>query len=375
MNIILLLIFLFGCFIFSYLERSYNIPHSHWIFIVPFSVLMATRSLDVPDTEVYMNYFLMEEADLINFYDYGFEWGFQLLTKLVKFISEESYHLFFWIVAIINLSIMYTATKQIISVYNDETTDEDNDTLLNIEKDKFYAFIFLTLYIAFYGLYLNAIVIRVGIAFSLIVLASSFALKPKLQFKDYILIALFIALAVLFHSTALLGIIIILIILLSKRYSMKFYLIFLIVTGLFYFFNITTRLGGTVINVISSLNTLTLLSNRLERYDVQSLMMSEGISMKFVFFWIMSFFLLFSGENKKVFYKIFNVYIFGIVLFALMRSVLLVERVTDYFLLFSFVLFFFFVVKKESWRFWLYYVGIVLVQLIFVMRIINRDII
>ena len=117
-----------------------------------------------------------------------------------------------------------------------------------------------------------------------------------------------------------------------------------------------------------------MLSNKLSNYGGESLFMSEGISMKFVFYWIMAIVMLFNVNGSPKFYRLYNVYIVGLLIFSLMRSVLLIERVTDYFLMFSFILFYVFISKKEGWKYWMYYVSIVLMQVIFVMRIINRDI-
>ncbi len=78
-------------------------------------------------------------------------------------------------------------------------------------------------------------------------------------------------------------------------------------------------------------------------------------------------------ERSVVYAKYLNVYLLGVVIFSLFRSVLLVERVTDYFLLFSFVLFFIFLLKQRNHKFWLYYVPLVLVQMVFVLRILNRE--
>ena len=339
--------------------------------------MIAFRSLDVPDTDVYMNYFMMEDADLLYYNDYGFEIGFQFLTKLIKLVVSDNYQFYFALITLINLVLIFNAVKRINKLHQEEyKVLSDSDVSPTTESTGFFSIILLTLYVAFFGLYFNSIVLRVGIAFSLVVFAVSYALKKNKKPVDYIVILLFLILSVLFHSTAILGFIIILIILFSKKHSFKFYFILLSIIAGFYFLNLTSRLGGVVFNIIASLNAFTLLSDKLSNYGgTQSLFAAEGISIKFVFYWFMSFVLLLNDNQSKLYYKLFNVYLVGLAVFALLRSVLLVERVTDYFLLFSFVLFYLFLSQKEGVKFWMFYIGIVLVQLVFVLRIINRNII
>ncbi len=377
MDIISISIFFIGCFLFSSLERYFGFLHIRWVFIIPFCILIASRSLDVPDTDVYVSYFMMEDADLRYFNDYGFEIGFQFLTKLIKLVVGDNYQLYFAIITLINSILILTAVKRIDKLHQKEYKElSESDISQTIEYPTFLSIILLTLYVAFFGLYFNSIVLRVGIAFSLIVFAVSYALKTDKKLADYIAAFLFVILSILFHSTAILGLIIILIIFFSQKQSFKFYFILLFVIAVFYYLNLTSRLGGVVFNFIASLNAFTLLSDKLSNYGgSQSLFAAEGISMKFVFYWFMSFVLLFNDNQSKLYYKLFNIYILGLALFAILRSVLLVERVTDYFLLFSFLLFYLFLSSKTGLKFWVYYIGIVLIQVIFVMRIINRDMI
>ena len=160
----------------------------------------------------------------------------------------------------------------------------------------------------------------------------------------------------------------------SKQLSIKTYIWIFAVSGIVYFSNLTSRLGSSVFGFISSLNNLTVLSTKLGGYEGDSSMfISEGISMKFVFFWMMSFVLIRNVSSSKIYYKYLHVYLAGLAVFAVFRSVLLVERVTDYFLLFSFVLFYLFIIKQNSFKFWAYNFIIIILQLVFVLRITNVE--
>ena len=120
-----------------------------------------------------------------------------------------------------------------------------------------------------------------------------------------------------------------------------------------------------------TLNEVTVLATKLSSYEGNVTQEIEGVSMKFMFFWIMSFFLIFYSINSKIYFKYLNVYLIGLLIFGLFRSILLIERVTDYFLLFSFVCFYLFLIMQKPLKFWLYFIPIVSVQLVFVLRITN----
>ncbi|MCK9509123.1 MAG: EpsG family protein [Pigmentiphaga sp.] len=377
MSIVYVLVFFLTCFLFSYVERNQNISFLKWVFIVPFCVLVASRSIDVPDTDVYMTYFFNEDSSLIYYVDYGFEIGFQVLTKLLKNITEENFRIYFALITLLNLIVIDYAAKRIFSVFQKEQTEPTiNSNLYEYQNDatqgRHLSIIALTLYVAFFGLYVNAVVLRAGLAFSLMVLATSFAIDIRKK-SDYIIIASLLLLAYFFHNTALLGVFIVLVLMFSKKFTLNTYLVFSVIIGVIYFVNLTPRLGSTVFDLILSLNNLTVVAYKLSEYGGASLFVSEGISMKFTFFWMISFILPMNDTSSKSYYKFLNVYFIGLAVFAFMRSVLLVERVTDYFLLFSFVLFYLYLIRQNNFKFWAYYIGMVLVQIVFVMRIINRE--
>lgn len=374
MSLIYIILFIIGCFLFAFFERFYKIPFAKWIFIIPFCLVIANRSLDVPDTESYMNYLLSEDASLSNYDDFGFEVGFQTYTKILKNIIDDNYTLYFALITLTNLLIIDFALTRISEIFSQEqdeliTKDEDSDTKYT------YSILPLTLYVAFFGLYFNSIVLRVGISLSLLVLTSSFAIKPQKNIFDYLIIISLLFLGYFFHATAVLGLIIVLIIMYSKQLSIRIYLWICSIIALFYFSNLTSRLGDSVFGFMSSLNSFSALSTKLGNYGGESMFNAEGISMKFVFFWLMSFVLIYNDFSSKIYYKYLHVYLTGLALFALFRSVLLVERVTDYFLLFSFVLYYLYLVQQKNFKFWLYYVVIILFQVVFVLRITNREIV
>lgn len=378
MNLILIAVFFIGAFIFTYFEMKFKIPFAKWIFIIPFALIVANRSIDVPDTEVYMSYLLMEDTEFYRYLDYGYEPGFQTMTKLYKLLMDDNYTLYFLMITVINLIIIDFSMQRISKTYyaEENTTVE---TSISITDNKLFVYnnnfsiLPLTLYVAYYGLYFNSIVLRVGIALSLVILSVSFSIKENKSRKDYIWLVLTLVLSYFFHSTALLGVFVNLIILFTTRFSNKIYLIIWLIIGLLYFSNLTSRLGDSIFGMITQLNTLTVVSSKLENYEGYDIFNAQGISFKFIFFYLMSFVLLYENIESKIYFKLLNVLMTGLLIFAVFRSVLLVERVTDYFLLFSIILFYFYLLQQKTLKFWLYYVLIIMIQVVFVIRISNKD--
>jgi hypothetical protein len=120
-----------------------------------------------------------------------------------------------------------------------------------------------------------------------------------------------------------------------------------------------------------SLNELSNAATKLTSSYDGNVVQEGGISLKFVFFWIMAFVLIINNKPSKIYFKLLNVYLTGIALFAIFRSVTLIERVTDFFLLFSFIIFYLFLIIQRPYKFWLFFVSIVLIQVIFIIRITN----
>jgi hypothetical protein len=376
MNILLLLVFFIGCFLIIYIERRCLIPFLKYIFIVPFCFILANRSVKVPDTEAYYDYFYDADSSGIDDFSHSsFEVGFQFFSKLIKLIVGDNFTFYLAIIVLLNLLIIDFATKRVSYLFRVEQGN-NNEKECFIGRNRFFinsyfSILPLTLYVAYFGIYLNAIVLRVGIAISLFVLAVSYALKERRTVFDIIIIILLFILGYFFHATMLIGVFVVLIMFSKLKFSYKAYLWIWFVIGFVYFSNLSTWLGNSVFSFVASLNELTLLASKMSSYEGNVVQEIGGISNKFVFYWIMAFVLIFNSFSSTIYFKILNVYLIGLLIFALFRSVILIERVTDYFLLFSFLIFYLFLLMQKPFKFWLYFVPIVIIQLVFVLRITN----
>lgn len=372
MNIFLIIIFILGCFVFSSIERHFKIKFAKWIFIIPFCFLVANRSENVPDTAVYIEFFKSIDTSKDISGVFGFEIGFEYLGKIIKVLFGNSPTMFMGIISMINLLIIdYSINRINKLLYIEQNINEENF----LKNSRFsgnhdYSIIPLTLYISFFGLYFNSIVLRVGIALSLIVLASTFAIKPHKKLKDYLVICLLLTLGYFFHATAIFGVIIILISLFKKTFKLGTHMWIMIVLGAIYILNLSSTLGNKVFDNILNINTLNSLTDKLYSYS-GDITYDSGVAVKYIFFWIMGLFLIIfnSTISSKIFSRYLNIYTAGIVIYSLFRSVLLLERVTDFFLTFSFILFYMFLLGQKPHRFWIFYYIIIIIQLTFILRI------
>lgn len=369
-TLFVILFFLFGFFIL-FVAKWIDHPILKWLFLLFFCVLVSTRDLYVPDTESYVSYYLSEDPSLAFFDNYGYEIGFQVLTKVIKSVFGDNYTAYFAAIAALNLLILNFAFILFFrndAVYNEQTLNKsDRDVTIDVKS----SILLNILYFMYYGMYLNAITLRVGLAFSLTILISAIAVNAK-KIQDHIIILFLLIINYTLHATSVIALPIILILVYSKELKKKTYIISLSLIGIIYFLNLTSRLGGATFNAVVNFSNLSVLSTKLENYSGSSyLFEAVGVSSKFLFYFIMAFVFMLSDFANKFFYKFYNVYIVGLLVYSLFRSVLLIERITDYFFVFFIFCFYIYLKTKKDILFWIILVIVVFVQIVFVMRIIN----
>jgi hypothetical protein len=349
------LVALFFVYAIMLVELSRYVKYSFcalWI-AIPFVVMIAMRSNLVPDTQNYIDVYTGLFLNNIMGKEGVLEVGWLILNKCVKFFAGDNYVILFGTLTTINLGILAFAAKRLIK--------QSDKTYCNRH---FFTALFLVSYMAFFGLYYNAIVLRAGIALSLIVLATTYCVQIQKTKLDYLKIAFLMFLSSNMHITAtIFGGIVVLLSLFSKQYSPKIYYIIWGMTGIAYFGNL---LGGVVNEIFNKGNIFYILdmmstfqgdfSNKMNYYAQDALVgYSSGskISFKFTFYWLSSLLFLpktryssLSGTTKYL-----NVYLLGLILFAVSRNILLIERITDYFLLYSVCLYALYLSDKKAYKY------------------------
>lgn len=341
--------------------------------ILFFILLISTRGLSVPDTDAYIEIFNNINSSFTVFSIYT-EIGFQYLAKLSKLIFGADYIAFFALICVINSVLLYCALLNYTRFLKSEN---------NTFRWHNYVLLFV-LYFAFFGLYYNAIVLRAGIAILLIINASIYAAKPIKCKADYIKILLFLLFAIAFHTSAIIGVAICLISHYAggdnKFSQVKNYILiggaaiaYLSGAGRYFAKNI----AGSILTKISSIDTEVVSTGRFQSYIDDNMAGTSGFSFKFLFFMLSA--LLFNKYRRNdLFYdKSLLLLIIGLWIYALLGSVTIIERISDFFMSYSFILYYIYFnysKNRESYSSsrLLLLITVVSLQLIFVMRIINR---
>jgi hypothetical protein len=171
----------------------------------------------------------------------------------------------------------------------------------------------------------------------------------------------------------------------TKRYSLKIYYIFWAVIGIIYLANLFGDIAEFFNKRLSFILSMDMFredfTNKMDYYaqNTQFHRLSSSISFKFVFYWLscLLFFYKIKHSPLLITAKYLNVYLFGLFLFAVSSNILLIERVTDYFLLFSVCLFSFYLSDRKACggavNYYLALFTVIFVQMIFSLRIINRE--
>ena len=194
------LISIVSVFVIGLLSMLIKSRYNYILFCLAFIVLVSLRDVSTPDTEGYAIFYeSVTSSDLFS-YNFSYEKGFVLLAIIIKLISSST-SFFFGTLTFINLSIIVYLFQRLSSIFN----IQNRNTIL----------IGLLSYCAFFGLYYNAIVLRAGLALSMILLYTSINSKKRRL--------MLLILAFLFHQTAI--IFVIGIIIMSLKMSYRSYLI------------------------------------------------------------------------------------------------------------------------------------------------------
>lgn len=290
------------------------------IFMISFiSILLAVRSLDVPDTRWYEYIFKTIDCSnnygfsLVNDnYQFGVEYGFLYFIIFIKKYITSNFNIFLWITATLSLSLDLIGFEGIIKYVKQDKKEIHNSSLL------------ITIIVAYYGFYYGGIAIRAGIAIGLLLIA----LKNALD-NCYILAVGIMLLAFSFHKLSLIGIILFLVIKYIPKINYKIFLNLWLVLGVLiitnsskYFLKFSTVIINWISSKIVALNYAHYLSNLEENTSVFSIAL-WGIGLVLIF-------LIYELENC---YKLFNSYLVGISMVVLLSSISGASRIYDFFIL------------------------------------------
>ena len=334
MSIVFFLLYLFGIFLLLFskyptckngrtvISRKYNVPKTNVIAVAMLQIIVsivvgllcATRNVKSYDTIVYINWYEKIQNLALFAADGTYGFLFELFAKFVARLLCAGYPLFFFLIAIFNLTTVY----------------------VTIMKEKVYkntALISYVLYIAFIGFYYSFIVLRQGLAITMVIAAYCVLDKSR---KNALLLCF---LGTLFHESAWIAFFCIL-----TLYSRKFILkrrmaLFMILLA--FFFYIT---HFTTIFVFPVLNALLNILNKIDSFTFHKYILyfeenilSNKISLLYVLYYLITFGLVYfryknrdskTIKMKEEFFLLLN--ILGLTIVGFFSAAGAIVRLTEY---------------------------------------------
>lgn len=303
------------------------------------SLIIAFREMKVPDTEGYVEEFLMD-ADLLNFDNSPYEKGYTLFMRIFHLIFGDCYQVFLALFPLLNFFLLSKSCKIIC-----ETISTTGNNLSEKRIFPFDIFTLFFVYFSYYGLYHNAIVLRAGVATTLIIVSLSYYLRNRYK-RDIVRSIVFFILALLFHTSVL--VCLPMYWLIRRNYSLsrghnKLLLFYILLLFCIFAVYLLSPYLGIIMNPLNQLFLIMGNSNhseisKFEFYSGSSMFDDSGISFKFLFFYIFGWIFTFNKYRNEVWNKLLLIYLFGLCIWAIFRPVLWVERITDFYTFFYVIL-------------------------------------
>ena len=350
---------LFVCIFLLYKKRGEHDNRFYWLAAFLLSVLVGARSVSVPDTSNYLAFFrAITPGDFSTVGHFSFEIGFQVYTHLLKLLSLGSSFIYFTLISMTNLALLYWVARKI------SPADEDCNYLL-----------LLLSYYAFFGFFYNAIVLRAGIAMSLVMLAVAMCYERGTVDRRTLLSATAVmALALSFHLSAVIGLVVLLVFIFSRplkfELSMLIWLVLVIVLISHLSPQIIQLLLGTILAFFSLVS-----DNEFDKYAyyiTELYELNPVVPNRIIFQFLIGLLFINVRHADDRYYKLLNVYLVGLFVSATCYSIEQLSRATDYFLIFSSWLFYLrFRETYNEKRVFLPLMAILFLQVLFFIRIIN----
>lgn len=322
MNSPVIFIVTFVCILLLYKDRPANDNKTYWLAAVLISALVAVRDLSVPDTIYYYGFYqAITPGDFSTVGYYSFEIGFQVYTHFLKIISLGSSVLYFFLISMTNLTILYFVAKKI------SPSGEDCNYLL-----------LLLTYYAFFGFFYNAIVLRAGIAISLVLLAISLCYhQEKMDKRAWLQVAVTMLLALSFHYSSVIGLIPLLIFVISRPLRFELYMGIWFVLTLALIAHLSPHIVKMLLSVF--LSVFSILSDsdfsKYTYYITELYELNPIVPYRIIFQFFICLLFINVKHVPAQYYKLLNIYMMGLFLAAMFYSIEQLSRVTDYFLVFS----------------------------------------
>lgn len=304
-----MLILLLSCIVLLLSKAKVNQELLAIGFIIIIAIISAFRSFLIPDTHDYANFFQTLSNSLsLSLNSTYMESGFVIFSYMIKILFGNNYKIFFFIITVFNFFFIYKGVK-------------------NIQRNKDYSkknkvIIPLVVYSIVCGFEFNFIVLRVGMAFSLVFYA--FSLYPKKK----IWALLVYTLSIFFHNSALI-VVLSFPFFLSKK-KLKFITVFSI-CSLSLFLSVFVFMGLLSDLFLSVLEKSLMASDRFFEYFKLNLFIYNPNIFIGYLVRIAIIFVLLKGQEEKIKQVVLKNYMLSIFIMALFINTIIVGRVIFFF--------------------------------------------
>jgi hypothetical protein len=387
MNLYLLLGFIASCLVVSILEvtEKKSLIFFDIILVIFYIALIANRSVYyTPDTLAYVEDFasvntnrLYTPGEVTTMYRY--EYGYTLISQIYKMIFGANVTLYFAVLGLFNLLITHLSVKAIFKyryrIHNVSIMPDANEKLeIKEQTSKFLLFApWFSIYVSYFGLMYSGIVLRQGIALTVLIITFSFFVR-----KRYFLGLLSASILPFFHNMAFLSIGVLIFLFTNLSFAKRTYAIYLILLLLLYLAQFYNIISSLIINFLFQkigVGFLTISEAKMNTYlgyEVGMVKYSLGILFNLVFFMVVIYF---SDIKDKFQEKLIQICLFALTLLILFAGIKALTRVVDYYFIFNIVLYYlvFFAKKVNLLRFAFFSI-VVLVNAVVFFRLINAQI-
>jgi hypothetical protein len=269
-----------------------------YLIIIIFAIFCAERNIKMSDAQPYIEYF--DRLNISSFsaffkIDGRYGIGYEFLNKIIKLIFGNNYKNFFAIVAVINCLLVYSATY----------------------KNNKISFL---LYLSFFGIYYNFIVLRQGISMSFAILALVNLNKSALKSIFYIVIGS------LFHETVLIVFMFFIVKFIRKGIKQRTYLIVLLISVVLYLTKLTTAI---IQPLLLKFDFLIRLIPQFKHY-VTNMEYFNDISILYLVYYATSILLVLKRKTNIIYNRLLFINVLGAFLLGVFSTLSVFVRIVDY---------------------------------------------
>jgi hypothetical protein len=287
------------------------------LLIILFSILMAIRPLEMPDTLGYVqnfDYFQPGQRYQVNFFQKymgNYEYGYIFLIQFFKRFSNNC-RLFFFFTALVGTCLAVFGLKQL--------SDK-----IAVKNSGMYAPVF-AIYIASFGLLYNGISVRAGLAMGMGIVAVNFVMDRKWIRGGIILLT-----ALTIQRSAVLFFLVLFAVRFMPALRRKTHIFIWIMEGVILF----SGFGDKVFPFISRILYSIIVKYHMTGFGGYLLEVGGGIGLRTTYYWLLYGILVLFLFYSRNYEKYFNIIMLGSFIVVFMHGISAIARAYDMFYLFS----------------------------------------